>query len=128
MPTIADYVVLTDAPFTLPSDTPPTDQHLRFDAPRVNKSTRSILTFMANPDISSGNVTLRMRLNNAAPLNLEFGTDPTRAWHEVFPAGTLNATGNELTVSVPGTSGGGSIQVSDIVIFFQADVGPVVSG
>jgi hypothetical protein len=128
MPTIADYVVLTDAPFTHPAQTPPGDQHLQFEAPGVSESSPSILAFRANPQVSSGNVTLRMRLNDAAPLMQEFDTEPQRSWHEVFPAGTLRASGNELVVSVPSTSGGGSIQVSDIVIFFQADIGRVFPG
>ena len=128
MPTIADYVVLTDAPFTLPPQTPPGDRHLRFDAPRVSPSARSILAFRVNPHVGAGEVTLRMRLNDAAPLVQVFDTEPQRSWHEVFAAGTLKATGNELAVSVPADSGGGSIDVSDIVIFFQADIGGVLPG
>jgi hypothetical protein len=124
MPTVADYVVLTDASFTLP----PGDRHLQFDAPGVSRSSQAILTYRVNPTVSSGTVTLRMRLNNAVPYEQVFDTAPQRSWHEVFPAGTVTETGNELVVSVPSTSGGGSISVSDIVIYFQVNVGQVVLG
>jgi hypothetical protein len=128
MPTVADYAVLTDAPFTHPAQAPPGDQHLQFNAPGVSPSSPSVLAFRVNPHVHNGNVTLRMRLNDAAPLMQEFDTEPQRSWHEVFPAGVVKASGNELVVSVPSTSGGGSIDVSDIVIFFQVDIGRVLPG
>src|SRR5262245_24681759 len=121
MPTVADYVVLTDAPFVHPPQVPPGDQHLQFSAPRVNRTTQSILAYRVDPRIGAGSVTLRMRLNNLVH-EVVFNTEPQRSWHEVFPAGTLTETGDELVVSVPSTSGGGSIAVSDIVIHFQADI------
>jgi hypothetical protein len=127
MATIADYVVLTDEPFTHPAQAPPGDQHLRFDAPGVNRASRSIVAFRVNPHVRDGNVTLRMRLNDA-PWMQEFDTEPQRSWHEVFPAGTVKATGDELVVSVPAASGGGRIDVSDIVVFFQVDIGRVFPG
>jgi hypothetical protein len=127
MPTVADYVVLTDAPFTLPPQIPPSDKHLQFDAPGVSRSSQAILAYRVDPSIGSGTVTLRMRLNNV-PYEQVFNTAPQRSWHEVFPAGTLRETGNELVVSVPSTSGGGTIAVSDIVVHFQVNTGPVVAG
>jgi hypothetical protein len=120
MPTIADYVVLIDQSFTLGEPGTISDRHFQFDAPGVSSTNRSIVTFNVDPNIAAGNVTLRMRLNNALAPTIEFGTNPTRSLHEVFPAGTVKVTGNELVVSVPADSGGGSIAVSDIVVFFQA--------
>ena len=125
MPTIADYVVVSDAGFALPGTTG--DRHFQITAPlgNVSASSPSILTFRVNPDIDSGDVTLRMRLNDHVAVMQVFDTEPQRSWQEVMPAGALKPTGNELIVSVPSDSGGGSVQVSDIVIFYQANVSSV---
>ena len=121
MPTVADYAVLTDKEFIHPPQVPPGDQHLPFNAPKVSRTSQVILAYRVDPRIDAGSVTLRMRLNNVANEQV-FNTEPQRSWHEVFPAGLLTETGNELVVSVPSTSGGGSIAVSDIVVHFQVDI------
>jgi hypothetical protein len=90
------------------------------------RTSPSILTFQVNPQIGSGDVTLRIRLNDHVALTQLFDTEPQRSWHDVMAAGALRATNNELVVSVPFSSGGGSVQISDIVIFFQSNIGTVV--
>jgi hypothetical protein len=115
MPTIADYVVLQDATVNLPGTTG--DLHRQFNAPGVNPSSQSILTFRVNPQIGSGDVTLRVRVNDHVAVTQVFNTEPQRSWQEVMPAGAIGATNNELIASIPSDSGGGSLQISDIVIF-----------
>jgi hypothetical protein len=48
-----------------------------------------------------------------------FDTNPHRSWNEIVGPNILMETGNEVTVALIGP---GSIQVSDIVLLYQANV------
>jgi hypothetical protein len=119
MPTIADYIVILDGSFTLPDPTTgSSDRHFPITPPAANTRSPAIVAFRVNPN---DNPTLQVRLNNATVVRQTFDTEPQRSWHAVVPANTFLATGNEVVVSLAAGSPG-SVQVADLVLFFQADV------
>ena len=122
MPKVGQFIVIpeSDAEFTLPDPgTGINDRHfLDIDAPNVDTQARGVVAFRVNPN-GTEEVRLFVRLNSTNLLTVNFTSDPTRTWHEIIPRGALLPVGNELTVAV---SGPGSIGVSDIVLFYQADI------
>jgi hypothetical protein len=90
-----------------------------FNAPAVNAGIPPILAFRV--DLSAGNVTLQVRLNGTEVLKWPFFNEPQpRSWHEVVPANLLRPTNNTLTVTR--SEGPGDFTISDIVVFYQADI------
>lgn len=118
MPTIADYTVVEDSPFTLPEPpTGDTDRELDFITPAVEVGQRSILTFNVNPD---GDVTYELNLNGTRILTHRVVEPATRVMQEVIPSNVLSTGNNELVVTR--TAGPGSVSLSDIVVYFQANI------
>jgi hypothetical protein len=122
MPTIADFIVVSDAAFTLPGDLL-NDRHFpNLSFPAVSVGSPAVLMFRVDPvEIP---VRVVIQINDVAILDQTFDTSPQRTWHEVIGAGTLKATGNELVVSVLAGSNGdvGRVVISDVVVQFQATV------
>jgi hypothetical protein len=122
MPTIADYIVVSDASFTLPGELL-NDRHFpNLSFPAVNPGSPAVLMFRVDPVEIPARVVIQ--INNKAVLSQTFDTTPQRTWHEVIDANTLKATGNELVVSVLAGSDGevGRVAFSDLVVQFQANV------
>ena len=121
MARMTDYIVLQDQPFRLPGEPlPVNDRHFpNIGAPNVHSGSPAILAFRVNPN--DGDVTVQFRLNASVIVRQTFDTEPQRSWHEVIPPGVLKPTDNELTVAIDSNSQG-SVQVSDIVIFFKTEV------
>ncbi|HEU4348254.1 MAG TPA: hypothetical protein VFR35_10745 [Actinoplanes sp.] len=118
MPTIADYTVVQDSAIALPKSNGDIDHdYPAFSATGVSTTSRSVLMFRVNP---TGTATLEVRLNGTTLLTQTFDTEPQRSWHEVVEANIVLASNNILTVSK--TSGGGSLDISDVVLFYQATV------
>lgn len=89
-----------------------------------NVGQRSILSFMVD---TVGGDDLKFRLNviNGSNVNTEVGTYTTssavaRTFQEVMNANTLTANGNTLRVKV--LSGDGTLQISDIVLWYLKEV------
>jgi hypothetical protein len=118
MPTIADYTIIQDTSLTLPKSNGDIDHEFpAFSATDVSAGSRSILAFRVNP---AGTVTLEVNLNGTSLLTQTFDSDPQRSWHEVVEQNLLLETNNVLTVTR--TAGPGSVTVSDIALFFQANI------
>lgn len=120
MPLVTSYQVISDNEDTVGGDST-SDVHFQFQildaqTPRGD----AILAFKVNP---KGTATLQVRLNDDVLLMQPFDTEPHRSWHEVFSSSSLKTDGNELIISSPSNSGGGSFTVSDIVLFFQTSIG-----
>jgi hypothetical protein len=126
MPRIADYQVVQDDGFTLPGNSPGSsgsDRHFQFGLPDV-AGPPGILSLRIKP---TGSIKLRARLNDSVVFDRRFDTGPDRSFHEVIKdPEALKETGNELIVSVSEAVPGESVRVSDIVIFFQTEVGTVI--
>ena len=118
MPTIADYTIISENRVTLPKGNGDIDHEFSFRAPAVNAGSRSILAFRVNP--SPEDVTVQMTLNGTEILTQTFNSDPQRSWHEVVQANLLQTNNNRLTVTR--TAGPGEVGVSNLVMYFQADI------
>jgi len=111
MPTIADYVVITDAATTLPAGNV---QAFPFDAPAVNAGSKPLLLFRVFPSVGAG---LELTINGAVVFTLPAFADPAgRSLHEVVASGLVLAAGNVLTAT---NTGAASLNISDVVLLFQ---------
>ena len=122
MPRVAQFIVIpeSDTAFTLPDPANGlNDRHfLNIRLPNVDAGARAVLAFRVNPG-SDESVRLVININNTNVVNVTFTSDPQRSWHEIVPRNILMAEGNSLDVAVVGS---GSIQVSDIILFYQANI------
>lgn len=118
MPRIADYTIISENAVTLPKGNGDIDHDFSFSAPAVNTGSRSILAFRVNP--STEDVTVQMTLNGKEISTVTFNSDPQRSWHEVVEGNLLQTNNNKLTVTR--TAGPGKVAVSNVVLYFQADI------
>ncbi len=118
MPTIADYTIVQDVPFTFPeAPTGDIDRELDFTTPAVEVGQRSILTFKVDPD---GDVTYEISLNDT-PISTRRLTEPAAVvLQEVIGSNILSTGTNKLVVAR--TAGPGSVSFSDMVLWFQANI------
>lgn len=119
MPTIADYTIVQDFPFTLPdAPTGDIDRELDFTTPAVEVGQRSILTFKVDP---AGDVIYEIKLNDT-PIATRRFTEPATVvvLQEVIGSNILSTGNNKLVVTR--TDGSGSITVADMVLWFQANI------
>lgn len=120
MPRIADFVVVHRGSVTLNPKEGSSDRHIQnIRVPGVDAASFAVLSFRVDPEQA---ITLQMRLNDTVVVRQTFNTAPQRSWHAVVDSNTLRPTGNELTVSAT-ADGAAKVQVSDIVLFYQADIG-----
>lgn len=124
MPRVADFVAVRDSKFRL-SQTEGTEERFTFTAPGF-AGPPAILMMMVHSLENA--VELSVELNGVAILKQSFDEEAQRSWHEVISGQALSAGENELVVSIPNPSSiFTGIDVSDIVIFYQANVGPLVA-
>lgn len=94
MPTLANYVVITDAPITLPAGAA---QNFAFNAPAVDGASGTILLFRISPTVNAGlDLTINGAVVFAVPL---FNVAGLRSLHEVVQPGLVLPAGNALTVT-----------------------------
>ena len=89
-----------------------------------NVGARSILSFMVDT-VGANNLQFRLNIINGNNVTTEVGTYTTssgvaRTFQEVMNANTLTAANNTLRVTV--LSGGGTLEISDIVLWYLKDV------
>jgi hypothetical protein len=125
MTSVARFTVIpeSDNDITLPTPDGINDVHFQgFRAPDIDSRSPAVLAFRVNPKGTTA-VKLRVRLQNSGGstvlLEVNYTSDAARSWHEIIPAGALAADGNELIVSVTGP---GSLQVSDFVFLYHANI------
>ena len=121
MPTHADFTVIQDEPFALPTDDdrPRTQREFRdVSCPAVSPSSPSILMFRTFVEHDS--VTVQVRVNNTVVTRQTF--DPgKRAWIEVIPPGVLKPSRNAVLVSVTADDPAAGLTVGSIVVQYRAN-------
>jgi hypothetical protein len=121
MPTITDCITLQNSTTTLAYPTGDRDYTAaEFDAPAVNLGARGVLMFRVVPTVGDGSVRLKWTLNGTVVSDITYRSDMGRTWHEIFDANVLQLQENELKAEL--TAGNGSVSVSDITLFFQANI------
>jgi hypothetical protein len=112
----AAYVTLHDKTITLQSGDK-TVHRFTFDAPDVDASVKSVLSFVADP-FGDNTVSLEWDLNGTNILTNGFNTGEARALHEIVGKELLLAADNQLEVRVTDTDGSGSIKLDDVVLLY----------
>jgi len=114
MPRVADYSIVADAwtnggeiEFTIPDNFEP--------------SNRCVLTFMLRSN-GLDDVRVTLRLNGNRIWDWRFGEDdvPAQAFQEVVAAGIARAGKNVLSFDI--NSGPASLELSDVVFWWQANI------
>lgn len=124
MTEFAQFVALADDAFTLPLTPSPTTDFERgpFPLADLDRSRTAVLAFRVR---AHGTPRLQMTLNQQSVVSYEFdppepeSTRP-RSWHEVVPGNILDPQVNFFVAAVTGS---GSIDLSDIVLFYHASTG-----
>jgi hypothetical protein len=127
MSEFAQFIAVGDRTFTLPDPQGANEKAFRFPLPDLNQARSAVVMFKVS---AHGQVRLLMRFTGhenqfvdqqfqAANSELEV----PRSWHEILPGIDLDAANNELVVSVS-TDGGGSVDLSDIVILYHGSLSP----
>lgn len=121
MPTITDCITLQSSSTTLAFPTGDRDFTLaEFDAPAANLGARGVLMFRVVPVVGTGSVKLKWTLNGTVVSDITYRSDIGRTWHEIYEGNILELQDNELKVEL--TAGNGSVTVSDVTVWFQANI------
>lgn len=120
MPTVADYLILRDAPFTLATGG---DIDRQFDFSldsdvRLNQS--MILQFFVVSSQNASSLAFRSTVNGSGVRTIDVNGNFFCTVHEAFPGSVARQGQNQYAVSI--TSGTGRVEISDVVIWFQRDV------
>lgn len=124
VPDFAQFRALTDNAFTLPQPAYPNNfESEPFPLPDLDASRTAILMFRVR---AHGTVRLQMTINDENCVDYLF--DPAepestrpRSWHEVVPGRILDPQNNNLVAEAqPTEHGSGTVELSDIVIFYHA--------
>lgn len=117
MPQIADYAIVDDGLFTLPNNNDGINKDFPFTLPNDTVLVRGVLSYVVRPT-SANAANYTITLNGTQILRDATLEDPQRrAVHEVVSGNDLNRGANTLVVERAG--GSGSIQFSDIVLWFS---------
>jgi hypothetical protein len=123
MPRAADYDIISDDKVSLRiGGDIDREFPIGMDAPNVGS--RSILSYMVDT-VGADDLKFRVNLINGSNVTTEVGTYTTssgvaRTFQEVINANVLTASGNKLIVRV--LSGDGTLQISDIVLWYLKNV------
>jgi hypothetical protein len=97
------------------------DHTFSFDAPGVAADLQSVLSFVTNPTLDGKNndVNVQLSLNGTDVLDLQFTSDPARAWQEIVQGGLLKEKDNKLTAKLTDSDKAGAISLKDIVLYYK---------
>jgi hypothetical protein len=119
---LADYFVIRDTSFNLAAGQ---QQTFPVDVPREIKrsggSKRPILSYFTDPSSNAENLRLVIEVNNREVSSYRYTGGVGRGHQEILNHENLNA-GVENTFRFRVESGRGSVNLSDIVLWFQVDV------
>ncbi|MCA1671682.1 MAG: hypothetical protein LC799_05605 [Actinobacteria bacterium] len=111
MPTLANYVAITDTPIALAAGAV---QNFAFNAPALDGASPTILLFRIFPTVNSG---LELAINANVVFTVPaFNVDGGRSLHEVIPAGIVVPGANTLTAT---NIGAANVSFSGITLLFQ---------
>ena len=120
MPTVSDYVVLSDSQVSLKIGGD-IDHTFPFSIPsNINKNVQAILTMQFQADGNPNNLQWKASINGTQVISATHNSFNFCAIQEVFGAGILNVGANSAVVVV--TGGTGNVKVADMVLHFQATV------
>lgn len=91
-----------------------------FSAANAALSGRPTLFFRVSPKPGAGTITLEVTLNNVVVFTSTFGSESLRSLHEIVDNNILLTANNVLTVRA--TAGTGTIDVSDVVLYYPTTV------
>jgi hypothetical protein len=116
----------TDEPFDLPDSglENPNRKPIKFDIVDLNPGRTAVVMFLVR---AQGAVRLRVQFNNNSPRDIDFTFDPSdsesmRSFHEVLPGEHLQDGQNTMIVEARPHDENGSLQISDVVLFYHAKV------
>ena len=126
MPRIADYAIVSGGSVTMTKPGGDIDKEFEFSlASNAHLASRTIFGFIADPS-NATNLKFRVLLNGSEIRSLELDGGHFRGTvHEVVAANLLkkgSGSANVNKVKFELTSGSGTLHVSDVVVWFQADV------
>jgi hypothetical protein len=130
MTIVATYADVQDSITRLEQPGDPDQEIATFQANGALGAPRPILTFRVLPDVSEGNVNLKMHLNGDEVVDVTFKTGTNRAWTEVVDTGIIINGDNTLTAQLRGANGtadappGSSIEISDVSFMFPVLILP----
>jgi hypothetical protein len=118
MALVADYIVVHDAQFQLTPASP--SRNFVINVPNnAALGSPAILSMMVKT-ISADDIDATIEVNGQAVTNFVNADGLNdRAIHEVFAGSVLNAGNN--TVAFDLTAGTGTLQLSDVIVWFQAN-------
>ena len=116
MTKVADYSIVADGDTAL---TAGSSKDITFSLDAPDAGSRSVLFF--NVRVDNPSQTVSFKLNGSVELTYTFGSDVTRAIHEVIAPNLLKPANNKLTMSSPAI-GNGTAHITDIVLMYQHSV------
>jgi hypothetical protein len=122
MPTIADFAVVQDDPFLLPTATVPPQAEREFrdvSFPAVSTTSPAVLMFRVQMIDAQSTIQVRINQTVVTRQTLERGK---HAWVEVIPAGVLRPARNSVLVSMTTDDDKASILIGSIVVQFQTAI------
>ncbi len=118
MPQIADYLHLEDGRVTLPNNDDGVNREYSFQLPPdTATNSRGVLIFVARRP-TSGGLTYAITLNGAEEISDNTQTESSRRAIQEVVSGLKTGT-NTLVFEV---SGSGTLQLSDIVLWFRRNI------
>ena len=91
-------------------------------SPAANLGARGVLMFRVVP-VRRGraaSASSKWTLNGTVVSDITYRSDIGRTWHEIYEGNILELQDNELKVEL--TAGNGSVTVSDVTVWFQANI------
>jgi hypothetical protein len=122
MPTVSDYVVVTDDFHPLRTDGGDREHTFNFGVPsNVNTSQPAVATWQFEAEGPPQNLEWQLSVNGKVLVDFTHHINRFAAVQEVFPGSVLQAgSGNKATVKI--TGGTGVIKFSDFVIHMKVNV------
>lgn len=122
MATLADYLALQSASFTLSDNQ---EKTLSFSLGTIfadnSGKRRPILAFMLDSSSNASNLSVVVEINAKLVKSLTISGDKTFGLWEIFGSDTLNIDGSN-TIQFRVESGIGSVTFSDVILWFQQEV------
>ncbi len=119
---LADYIVIRDDVFSLRASQ---ERTFAFDVPREivrsGGSKKPIIAYFADPSNDAKNLKVMVEINDRVISDWGYSGGVGRGHWEVLTHENLNA-GVENTIQFRVESGSGSVNISDVILWFQRDV------
>lgn len=120
MPVIADYSIIRDSSFTIKTGGD-IDRSFNFSLPSsLYRDNRSILAFVMDGASNLNNLRLEVLINGTSLRHPVLNQDSLQTLHEVVGSNVLRVGSNTCEFRI--TSGSGTMNLSDVVLWWQRSV------